>query len=400
MMTDDMRLLGEFAEKGQEEAFATIVSRYVNLVYSVARLQVRDSHLAEEVTQAVFVILARKARSLAPETILSGWLCRTARNAAANALTVQRRRQQREQQYMESAPSQSQTNESESEVWNQIEPLLTMAMAQLGRKEHDALILRFFERRSFRDVSLALGTSEAGAKMRVQRALEKMRRFFARQGLTISAAAIAGAVCGNAVQAAPIGLATSVTVAAAKGTGVTVSTLTLIKTTLKVMTYTKLKTAAAGIALTLCLAGTCGLVVHVMQARADGAKTDSGDSALSFAGFATPEAALKSFVWSESTGELEKLLSACTPEQAERFKKKIDGMPKDEIRQRMVEEAKNRSNYEITDKTVVSETEVRLHLRVQPYPGHPNVGHDIQVMQKIGKEWKYAGKYGVDIKEQ
>src|SRR6516162_6925415 len=217
MMTDDMRLLGEFAEKGQEEAFATIVSRYVNLVYSVARLQVRDSHLAEEVTQAVFVILARKARSLAPETILSGWLCRTARNAAANALTVQRRRQQREQQYMESAPSQSQTNESESEVWNQIEPLLTMAMAQLGRKEHDALILRFFERRSFRDVSLALGTSEAGAKMRVQRALEKMRRFFARQGLTISAAAIAGAVCGNAVQAAPIGLATSVTVAAAKG---------------------------------------------------------------------------------------------------------------------------------------------------------------------------------------
>jgi hypothetical protein len=278
--------------------------------------------------------------------------------------------------------------------------LLTTAMGQLGRREHDALVLRFFERRSFRDVSLALGTSEAAAKMRVQRGLEKMRRFFTRQGLTISAAAIAGAVCSNAVQAAPIGLATSVTVAAAQGTGVTVSTLTLIKTTLKLMTYAKLKTAAAGIAFTLCLAGTCGLVVHVVQARADGAKTDSGVPVLSFAGFATPEAALKSFVWSESTGDLEKLLTACTPEQAERFKKKIDGMPKDEMRQRMIEEARNRSNYEITDKTVVSETEVRLHLRVQPYPGHPNVGHDIQVMQKIGKEWKYAGKYGVDIKEQ
>src|SRR6516162_9234953 len=146
MMTDDMRLLGEFAEKGQEEAFATIVSRYVNLVYSVARLQVRDSHLAEEVTQAVFVILARKARSLSPDTILSGWLCRTARNAAANALTIQRRRQEREHHYMELAQTQTHESDSEAECWSRIEPLLSTAMAQLARKEHDAVVLRFFER--------------------------------------------------------------------------------------------------------------------------------------------------------------------------------------------------------------------------------------------------------------
>ena len=65
----------------------------------------------------------------------------------------------------------------------------------------------------------------------------------------------------------------------------------------------------------------------------------------------------------------------------------------------MLEEARNRSNYEVTDKEVISDDEVRLHLRVQPYPGHPNVGNDVQVMQKIGNEWRYAGKYGVDIKE-
>lgn len=395
-MTEDTRLLREFAERGHEEAFATIVSRYINLVYSVAHLQVRDVHLAEEVSQAVFIILARKAGSLGPETVLSGWLCRTARNVAANLLTIQRRRQDREQHYMESAHSQ--TNESESESWSQIEPLLTTAMAQLGRKEHDALILRFFERRSFKDVSVALGTSEAGAKMRVQRALEKMRKFFVRRGVVLSGTAIAGAVSSHALQAAPIGLATSVTVAAVKGTGVTVSTLTLIKTTLKVMTYTKIRTFAAGTVLALCLAGTCGLVAHVVQARADGAQ--GGGSTLSFAGFGTPEAALKSFVWSESTGDLDKLLSACTPEQGERFKKKIGDMPKDEVRQRMIQEASNRANYEITDKEVISAKEVRLHLRVQPYPGHPNVGNDVQVMQKIGKDWKYAGKYGVDIKEQ
>ena len=395
-MTEDARLLRDFAERGDEEAFATIVSRYINLVYSFARLQVRDVHLAEEVTQAVFIILARKARSLGPETILSGWLCRTARNVAANLLTIQRRRQEREQNYMESAHSQ--TNESGSESWSQIEPLLTTAMAQLGRKEHDALVLRFFERRSFKDVSAALGVSEAGAKMRVQRALEKMRKFFVRRGVALSATAIAGAVSGHVLQAAPIGLATSVTVAAAKGAGVTVSTLTLIKTTLKVMAYTKIKTFGAGTALALCLAGTCGLVAHVVQARADGAQ--AGASALSFAGFATPEAALRSFVWSESTGDLDKLLSACTPEQGERFKKKIGDMPKDEIRQRMIQEASYRANYEITDKEVISPKEVRLHLRVQPYPGHPHVGNDVQVMQKIGKDWKYAGKYGVDIKER
>ena len=125
----------------------------------------------------------------------------------------------------------------------------------------------------------------------------------------------------------------------------------------------------------------------------------STTSALAFAGFATPEAALKSFVWSESTGDLDKLLAACTPEQGERFKKKLASMPSNELKQRMVEEANNRANYAITDKEVVSDTEVRLHLRVQPYPGHPNIGNDVQVMQKIGNNWKYAGKYGVDIKD-
>ena len=66
----------------------------------------------------------------------------------------------------------------------------------------------------------------------------------------------------------------------------------------------------------------------------------------------------------------------------------------------MVEEARNRSNYEIMEKEVISDDEVRLHLQVQPYPGHPNVGNDVQVMQKIGTEWKYGGKYGVDVKEK
>src|SRR5439155_22862422 len=98
MPTDDIALLREYVSSNSEEAFATLVARHINLIYSVALRQVRDAHLAEEVTQVVFIILARKAGSLSSKTILSGWLCRTARYASANALTIQRRRQRREQE--------------------------------------------------------------------------------------------------------------------------------------------------------------------------------------------------------------------------------------------------------------------------------------------------------------
>src|SRR5277367_4869772 len=149
-MNDDLKLLREFARDNSEAAFAALVSRHVNLVYSVALRQVRDSHLAEEITQAVFIILARKADSLGDKTILPGWLCRTARYASANALTIQRRRQHREQEaYMESILTEAANEPPNEETWNQIAPLLDGAMEQLGQKDHDALVLPFFEGRSF-----------------------------------------------------------------------------------------------------------------------------------------------------------------------------------------------------------------------------------------------------------
>src|SRR5271170_1831192 len=171
MLNDDLTLLREYARRNSEEAFAALVSRHVNLVYSVAMRQVRDPHLAEEITQAVFIILARKAASLGPKTILPGWLCRTARYASANALTMQRRRQHREQE----AHMQSILNEPEPDNWGQIAPLLDGAMEQLGQKDHNAVVLRFFEGRNFKEVGAALGVSEDAANRRVHRALEKLR---------------------------------------------------------------------------------------------------------------------------------------------------------------------------------------------------------------------------------
>ena len=173
MPTDDMDLLREYARRNSEEAFATLVARHINLVFSVALRQVRDPHLAEEITQAVFIILARKAAALGPKTILPGWLCRAARYVSANALTIQRRRHRREQE----AHLQSILNESEPCDWPQIAPLLDGAMEQLGRKDHDAVVLRFFEGKSFKEVGSALGATEDAAKMRVNRALEKLRKF-------------------------------------------------------------------------------------------------------------------------------------------------------------------------------------------------------------------------------
>ena len=238
MTTDDMALLREYVQRNSEEAFAMLVSRHVNLVYSVALRQVHDPHLAEEITQAVFIILARKARLLNAKTILVGWLCRTARYASANALTIQRRRQDREQE----AHMQSVLNEPEPEAWTQIAPLLDTALAQLGETDHNAIVLRFFEGRSFDEVGMALGASEDTAKKRVKRAVEKLRKFFTKRGITLSAAAIAGAVSANSVQAAPVALAKSTTaLAIAKGAAASGSTLILVKGTMKMMTWLKLK---------------------------------------------------------------------------------------------------------------------------------------------------------------
>jgi uncharacterized protein (TIGR03435 family) len=239
----DMELLRDFNRSGSEDAFAALVQRHTNLVYSVAFRHVGIAAHAEEITQAVFIILARKAAGLRPDTILEGWLFETTRLTALSFLRGERRRQFREQEaYMQSTLQES----TDASVWHQLSPLLDEAMARLGKTDRDAVILRFFKERSMREVAAAMQVSEAAAQRRVLRALEKLHRFFNRHGISSTTAIIAGAIAANSIQAAPVALAQSVTaMAAVKGAAASGSTLTLIKGALKIMAWTKAKMAIA-----------------------------------------------------------------------------------------------------------------------------------------------------------
>jgi RNA polymerase sigma factor (sigma-70 family) len=235
----DMELLREYVSQKSDAAFAALVSRHVSMVYSVAMRHVSNPHQAEEITQAVFIILAKKASHLSQGTLLSGWLFHTARLTAANFLRTEKRRANREQE----AYMRSNLNETDAEEWKQVAPLLDEAIAGLGEKDRNAIVLRYVEGKNLQEVGLALGASEDAAKKRVSRAVERLRGFFSKRGVMLSATALAGMIAANAVQAAPDGLTPTITAAAVKGTLLTGSTLTLAKGTLKLMAWTKIKIA-------------------------------------------------------------------------------------------------------------------------------------------------------------
>jgi len=266
----DHELLADYARTGAEPAFGQLVARYINLVHSAARRHAGGEEPAGEITQAVFLILARKAGSLAKggrrrHAALGGWLYETARLTAANALKAETRRQLRDHQ----AYMQSQENQADAAVWREIAPLLDDAMGKLGETDRNVLVLRFFEGRTNAETAAALGLAEGAVQKRVGRALEKLRASFAKQGVTHTAQAIAGSVNRYAVLAAPAGLMTLICANAAKGAVVTTAITALVNGTLKTITMTAIQKTL----ITATLIASVGTGIYeakeVVQARAE-----------------------------------------------------------------------------------------------------------------------------------
>jgi uncharacterized protein (TIGR03435 family) len=257
--TSDADLLERFTRENSAAAFTVLVERHIGLVHSVALRHTADPQQAQDITQAVFIILARKAAALNRQTVLPGWLYHTARLTAANVQRAESRRIHREQEaYMQSALHES----TPDALWAELSPLLDEAMARLGARDRDALVLRYFQNKSLAEVGTALGLEERTAQKRVARALEKLRARLVKRGVTLTATVIAGAVAANSVQAAPVALVKTIPIiAVAKGAAAGTATLTLVKGVLKLMAWTKIQTAIVVGVGVLLVAGTTTFIV-------------------------------------------------------------------------------------------------------------------------------------------
>ena len=180
---NDVELLREYVGRGCQDSFAELVRRHVNLVYGTATRQVRDPHLAQEISQRVFCALAQNARSIRNPAALTAWLYRTTCQLATLHVRTEHRRIERERV----AAAMNVTSNDTQDRWEEVEPLLDQALAALGDTDRLAVLLRFFESKQMAEVGATLGVSEAAAKMRVGRAIEKLRIFFVRRGVTCSA---------------------------------------------------------------------------------------------------------------------------------------------------------------------------------------------------------------------
>lgn len=267
-MNESGELLRVYASSASETAFAELVSRYVNLVYSTALRLVRgDSHLAQEISQNVFTDMARMAGSLSSDVMLGGWLHRHTCYLAQKALRTEHRRAAREAQA-------AQMNEPEEESsLAALAPILDEAINKLGGEDRRAILLRYFEEKDFRAVGESLGSSEEAARKRVNRALEKLRALLTRRGVVLSAAALGAALETEAVTAAPAaiagGLAASALAAASAGGGTALTTLYFMSMTKMQAGVIAAVTLALSIPLVLQYRGQARLKQEIESLRAE-----------------------------------------------------------------------------------------------------------------------------------
>lgn len=209
-MNEDAALLRRYVEEGSQSAFAELVRRHVDLVYAAAlRRTENDSHRAADVAQHVFTSLARQAGKLIDHPALSAWLHAASRNAALNLMFSERRRRAREEAAQALAPKFETADAALH--WDQLRPALDAAIDELPEADRTAVVLRFLEHSSFARIGAALRVTDDAARMRTDRALEKLRVALARRGITSSATALSALVASQPLVSAPLGLAATLT---------------------------------------------------------------------------------------------------------------------------------------------------------------------------------------------
>ena len=281
---DDFELLERYARARDEAAFAEVVRRYLNLVYSAAVRRVGDRHLAEDVTQAVFVILAKKAKSVrSSRPPLSAWLLTTVKYAAANALKIEARRRKHEEASAQLATARGacSANPSDVIVWQELASQLDDAVLKLPAADRQAILMRYFEDRPVAEIAAALSVSEGAASMRLNRSVERLRQRLAKAGAAMApagAAAFATMLAAHAVNAAPAGLMQSTLAASVGGAAAGVAgagaSAAIAKGAITMMTWTKTKIAAAVVAAAVLGTGTVW-TINTADAQQPAEKADA-----------------------------------------------------------------------------------------------------------------------------
>lgn len=271
-MNTDNQLLAEYANQGAEPAFRELVSRHINMVHSAALRESNGDHpLAEDITQEVFTELARRARKLSSHPALAGWLYTCVRQMTANVRRSESRRRRRE----EEAFSMNEPTDSHEmdQLWQQVRPVLDDAMHELNQQDRSAVVLRFFEGLSLKEVGTALGLSENAARMRVDRSLEKLHGLLSRRGIKSTTATLAVALAARGVFSTPSSFAANIATGALSTAGKSSFALT------KLVTAAKSKTAIA--AAVGVLAAGAFLWHHFSQSANSGAGSTHAPAAVS-----------------------------------------------------------------------------------------------------------------------
>jgi len=402
MTKSDQDLLDDFASDQSQDAFTALVQRHLGLVYCAALRQVRSPQLAEEVAQSVFIDLARNAARLKPDSVLAAWLYQVTRRTAINVVRGEARRQLREQIALEMNAMNATADD-----WTQIEPLLDDAMHALDDIDRTAILLRFFENKSLREVGETLGTTDDTARKRVNRAVERLREFLTKGGVTVGASGLALALSASAVQAAPVGLAATISTAAISGTTIA-ATATASAATIKTVAMTTLQKVLITATILAVGVATPLVIQHQAKLRKENARTLSVQSqrtapipaiaasendfpreSWAFKGYATPESALVSLVWAAVNSDLEGFLNSLSPEQQSRVRLRWQ-------RQGLSDEAQFRNSISnqfgptirirILNKEILSDSEVILRLQMEGEKG--GTGTVGKKVQRIGNEWK------------